>query len=328
VVVNVAGYGFTPRDVLPCSRKEFSVSAWSILKDAVGKGDIFRITVPIFFNEPVSMVQRMYEDVEYSSLLDRASECEDSLKRMVYVAFFAASAYTGTGAFRTAKPFNPLLGETFEGYHPDTGMRFICEQVRHHPPISACHAVSDNFEYTSDSAVKVRIFRSIEIVPLNFTRVTLRKHGPEHYSWKKVTSCVKNIIWGGLWFDQCEWTHCPAFRSRDHRRTIGDGMVALTLGAGSPDGTMEITNHNTNEVCELKMIPRDSSTKGPHRMEGKVYDADKNLRWVIEGTLEQELVARPVGEDGTPLKMDEAQAPTGSGSSSSSASSASEPAIA
>ena len=33
------------------------------------------------------------------------------------------------------KPFNPILGETFQGYWPD-GTRIYIEHISHHPPIS------------------------------------------------------------------------------------------------------------------------------------------------------------------------------------------------
>lgn len=48
--------------------------------------------------------------------------------RAVYVATFAASAYACT-AGRGNKPFNPLLGETFEALWEDKGLRFISEKV-------------------------------------------------------------------------------------------------------------------------------------------------------------------------------------------------------
>lgn len=37
------------------------------------------------------------------------------------------------------KPFNPILGETFEGVWPD-GTKIFMEHVSHHPPIS-CFSV-------------------------------------------------------------------------------------------------------------------------------------------------------------------------------------------
>jgi len=53
----------------------------------------------------------------------------DGLKRMIHVAGFAASAYASTKD-RSCKPFNPLLGETYEADYPDKGIRFISEKVQ------------------------------------------------------------------------------------------------------------------------------------------------------------------------------------------------------
>ncbi|EMP33796.1 Oxysterol-binding protein-related protein 7 [Chelonia mydas] len=68
----------------------------------------------------------------------------------VCVAAFAVSAYASTYYRAGSKPFNPVLGETYECVRPDKGFRFISEQVCHHPPISACHAESDNFIFWQD----------------------------------------------------------------------------------------------------------------------------------------------------------------------------------
>lgn len=75
------------------------------------------------------MLQRITEDLEYSYLLDRAAEKEDICERLAYVAAFAVSCYSAT-AKRTTKPFNPLLGETFEfDRRGDLGWRSLVEQV-------------------------------------------------------------------------------------------------------------------------------------------------------------------------------------------------------
>ena len=56
---------------------------------------------------------------------------------MAHVAAFTVSAYSTT-AIRTGKPFNPLLGETYEcDRTDDKGFRLITEQVSHHPPMLA-----------------------------------------------------------------------------------------------------------------------------------------------------------------------------------------------
>lgn len=111
----------------------------------IGK-DMTKMTLPVSFNEPTSLLQRVAEDMEYTDLLDTAADRLDSTERMVYVAAFAASEYASTIG-RVAKPFNPLLGETFEYARPDKGYRVFIEQVSHHPPIGAAWAESPKWDY-------------------------------------------------------------------------------------------------------------------------------------------------------------------------------------
>lgn len=81
------------------------------------------------FNEPLSTLQRLTEEYEYSDLLDKAAECSDSCEQMSYVAAYTVSAYATTSN-RTGKPFNPLLGETYECDRTDDfGWRCLSEQV-------------------------------------------------------------------------------------------------------------------------------------------------------------------------------------------------------
>lgn len=53
--------------------REKGISLWSMIKDNVGK-DLTRICLPVYFNEPISSLQKCFEDLEYSYLLDRAYE--------------------------------------------------------------------------------------------------------------------------------------------------------------------------------------------------------------------------------------------------------------
>lgn len=87
------------------------------------------VGLQVNFNEPLSMLQRLTEDLEYHELLDKAARCESSLEQMCLVAAFSVSSYSTT-VHRTAKPFNPLLGETYElDRLEEFGYRSLCEQV-------------------------------------------------------------------------------------------------------------------------------------------------------------------------------------------------------
>lgn len=59
--------------------KEKGVSLWSMIKDNVGK-DLTRVCLPVYFNEPISSLQKCFEDLEYSYLLDRAYEYGKSVR--------------------------------------------------------------------------------------------------------------------------------------------------------------------------------------------------------------------------------------------------------
>ena len=70
------------------------------------------------------------EHVYYAELLTRASQAPTTLEELPYLAAFVLSAYPHT-IYRMAKPFNPLLGETFEcDRRAEAGWRSFMEQVQ------------------------------------------------------------------------------------------------------------------------------------------------------------------------------------------------------
>ena len=52
--------------------------------------------MPISMNEPLNMLQRACEELEYSELLDKAAGFSDSFDRLLYVAVFAVSGYASS----------------------------------------------------------------------------------------------------------------------------------------------------------------------------------------------------------------------------------------
>ncbi|XP_068180375.1 oxysterol-binding protein-related protein 3 isoform X2 [Antennarius striatus] len=189
------------RSCLPSpSPNNSTISLWNILRNNIGK-DLSKVTMPVQLNEPLNALQRLCEELEYSELLDRAANTEDAFERMVYIATFIVSGYASSYYRTGGKPFNPVLGETYECDRPDKGFRFVAEQVSHHPPISACHAESKNFIFWQDVRCKNKFWgKSMEIVPVGTTHVTLPGFG-DHYEWNKVTSCIHNILSGQRWIE-------------------------------------------------------------------------------------------------------------------------------
>lgn len=117
------------RLALPCPAPtgNQAPSVWGILTKNIGK-DLSRISMPVTLNEPIGVLQRMCEELEYSELLDSASKETDPVERLTLLAAFAVSGYSSL-FWRNYKPFNPLLGESFENVREDKNFRFIAEQV-------------------------------------------------------------------------------------------------------------------------------------------------------------------------------------------------------
>lgn len=169
---------------------------WSVLKESVGK-DLTRIALPVFFNEPLSFLQRLAEDVEYYRLLDAAAATEGP-DRAALVAAFVISHYSST-AHRPSKPFNPLLGESYDLVIP-AKLALVAEQVAHHPPTSAVHVAGNGWTYHTAHEIKNRFKgNSLEVWPEG--PVHLRFHDGDHFVYEQARTYVHNIILGELWLD-------------------------------------------------------------------------------------------------------------------------------
>ncbi|KAJ1870802.1 Oxysterol-binding protein 3, partial [Coemansia sp. S17] len=155
---------YEPRTTLPAETCEANVSLISILRKNVGK-ELSNISMPLVMNEPINTLQSLCEELMYSRLLQRADEMGDSLDRLMYVAAFAISTLSSKKYRAERKPFNPLLGETYEMVDSLGGYRFVSEKVSHHPPVMACYADSPFFRFWQDSSVKSKFWgKSMELI--------------------------------------------------------------------------------------------------------------------------------------------------------------------
>nr|XP_040042097.1 oxysterol-binding protein 1-like isoform X2 [Gasterosteus aculeatus aculeatus] len=258
-------------------KPNYYLNLWSIMKNCIGK-ELSKIPMPVNFNEPLSMLQRLSEDLEYYELLDKAAKCQSSLEQMCYVAAFTVSSYSTT-VHRTGKPFNPLLGETFElDRLKDCGYRSLCEQVSHHPPAAAHHASSEKGWTLRQEITLASKFRGkyLSIMPLGSIQCLFDK-SDNHYSWKKVTTTVHNIIVGKLWIDQ--------------------------------SGEIDVVNHKTGDRCHLKFAPYSYFSRDvPRKVTGVVTDKEGKAHYVLSGTWDEKMEFSRImqsskGENGTEGKQ-------------------------
>ncbi|KAI9199787.1 Oxysterol-binding protein-domain-containing protein [Polychytrium aggregatum] len=292
-----------------------SPSLWTLLKSAIGK-DLTRITIPVCFNEPLSGLQRNCEEMDYDGLdiesLTRLQGRDASIARLLFVGAFAMSCYsnyssTASRGPKPLKPFNPLLGETFEFVDREREFRFLTEQVCHHPPVSASCCESPYYTLWSEGHVQSQFWgKHIDIHQLGTTHVSLppetgqmRCVGSERYTWKKVKLTVQNLLVGKL---------------------------SIVF-----NGDMVVRNWRTGDELRVTMKPTQVSgwlndRTGPLRgassgaLSGAVYSSDGQKLWTIEGDTTQEIRAHPCSRFGFPSSFSSATTSSSSMSVSASAS--------
>ncbi|KAK3045149.1 hypothetical protein LTS18_014458, partial [Coniosporium uncinatum] len=168
------------------------------LRKNVGK-DLSTIAMPVSANEPTSLLQRVAEQLEYSQLLDAAAADADATKRLLHVTAFAVSSFSNSRVKERSirKPFNPMLGETFELVREDKGFRLLTEKISHRPVRMACQAEGAAGWTFLQSPMPVQKFwgKSMELNTDGRARAFLHAQG-EQYSWTLATSFLRNIIAG------------------------------------------------------------------------------------------------------------------------------------
>ncbi|KAL2023139.1 hypothetical protein VTK56DRAFT_3745 [Thermocarpiscus australiensis] len=182
----------------------------AFVRKNVGK-DLSTISMPVSANEPLSLLQRMAEQLEYAQLLDAATRQERARDRLAHVAAFAVSQFSNGRAKERAirKPFNPLLGETFELVRSEAevpgGFRLLVEKVTHRPVRLAMQADSARWSFAQSPAPTQKFWgKSAELTTEGRVRVSLRLPdgggggvgGDEHYSWSTATVFLRNVVMG------------------------------------------------------------------------------------------------------------------------------------
>jgi hypothetical protein len=241
-------------------------SYFKMMQKYVGSDITSMVTLPVIIFEPMTMLQRMAELMEYSYLLDMADETDDPYMRLVYASSFFISVYYAYQ--RTWKPFNPILGETYEMANHG-GMSFIAEQVSHHPPMSAGHAENEHFTYDVTSKLKTKFLgNSADVYPVGRTRVTLKRDGVTLDLVPPPTK-ISNLIFGRTWID-------------------------------SP-GEMVLTNLTTGDKVVLYFQPCGWFGAGRYEVDGYVYNSAEDPKILITGKWNEALSYQVCDPEGEPL---------------------------
>ncbi|KAK4152553.1 putative oxysterol binding protein [Chaetomidium leptoderma] len=246
----------------------------AFVRKNVGK-DLSTISMPVSANEPISFLQRMAEQLEYAQLLDAAAQHSQPQQRLLRVAAFAISQFSNGRAKERAirKPFNPLLGETFELVRseaesaPPGGFRLLVEKVSHRPVRLAMQADSAHWSFGQSPAPTQKFWgKSAELTTDGRVRVSLRlpgnDGGDEHYSWNTATVFLRNVVMGEKYVEPVGTMHVcndstgakavVEFRSKGVFGGRGEEVQVDVLG---PDGAHTGLSMNGTWTGALKAMP-------------------------------------------------------------------------
>ncbi|KAI3396639.1 hypothetical protein diail_11816, partial [Diaporthe ilicicola] len=199
----MGGDGSTP--VTPpqssSSLKDFLASIASI------KGDLSNITAPPFVLDTKSVVELPAFWAERPSLFVAPSASPDPAKRALLVLrWFLASLKNQQYGGRSEeagvrKPLNAFLGELFlAGWHDANGdTSLVCEQVSHHPPVTACRLWNEQHGVYAEGFTRQEItlgLGNITIRQLGHALLTLRQHNDETYLIPLPDVKVKGLLSG------------------------------------------------------------------------------------------------------------------------------------
>ncbi|KAI1201006.1 Oxysterol-binding protein-domain-containing protein [Nemania serpens] len=257
-----------PATVLPPSLIAF-------VRKNVGK-DLSTISMPVSANEPMSMLQRVAEQLEYAQLLDQASQQKIPRDRLLFVTAFAISSFSVNRAKERAirKPFNPLLGETFEllrteGETPG-GFRLLVEKVTHRPVRLAMQADAENWSLAQSPAPGQKFWgKSAEITTDGRVRVALRLPDgtDELYSWNIGTMFLRNVVMGEKYVEPVgnmtvsnESTGSKANIEFKSKGMFGGRCEDVHVDIYGPDGTPTGVNLTGTWTKSLQVVEGGKST--------------------------------------------------------------------
>jgi hypothetical protein len=179
--------------------------------------DLLKVSRPAIVSYPRTYLECVAHDLIYTELLDKAAATEDPVKRMKYlVAFFIAGLHRNACEMGNNGPLNPVLGETFIAEKSD-GTKLYCEQISHHPPVSAYHMMdgSNNYQLygTGEVSAKLSSMNAIEGKRIGQTTVIFK-------DGTKVTIANPEMIIEGIMMGDRVINHVKSFCFVDLKNEI------------------------------------------------------------------------------------------------------------
>lgn len=222
----------------------FKEVAMELAKSLFKTGSIISLSLPIRVFEERSMLER-YCDwwIHSPNLLKIAGKSKDPLESLKYVICFSLSSLH----FSTSqlKPFNPLLGETFQGEFDD-GTKIYLEHTSHHPCVSNFYikdfdndySISGYFDMQPEGTMKMLLTNYVYLLHKGKTSVFLKGTN------RRIDYQVPKLHFGGI--------------------VIGDRITFW-------EGYMKFEDRSAGLKAIVQFKPKN---KGFHEIHGEIFKHD------------------------------------------------------
>ncbi|XP_026802705.3 oxysterol-binding protein-related protein 11 isoform X1 [Pangasianodon hypophthalmus] len=179
--------------------------------------DLTRVVLPTFILEKRSLLEMYADFMSHPDLFVAITDGTSPMDRMIrFVEYYLTSFHEGRKGAIAKKPYNPIIGETFhcswrvpktavsqgsiqkEGssasdcYH----VRFVAEQVSHHPPVSGFYAECQERQMCVNTHVWTKskfMGMSIGVSMIGEGNLHLLEHG-EEYTFTLPSAYARSIL--------------------------------------------------------------------------------------------------------------------------------------
>ncbi|KAH3757885.1 oxysterol-binding protein 5 [Pelomyxa schiedti] len=165
--------------------------------------DLSKVVLPTHILEPRSFLDKTTDYFVHIELINLAAKQTDPRSRLIYILRWYLSGFYVTPQM-LKKPYNPVLGETYRcswDFPEDNSNAFlVCEQVSHHPPISAFYVSNRAHGWVVNGAVafKSKFWgTSAGTVQEGYGSLHLLEWD-EEYRFTFPSACAKGFIIGPL----------------------------------------------------------------------------------------------------------------------------------
>uniref|UniRef100_A0A8C1RHC0 Oxysterol-binding protein n=1 Tax=Cyprinus carpio TaxID=7962 RepID=A0A8C1RHC0_CYPCA len=180
--------------------------------------DLTRVVLPTFILEKRSLLEMYADFMSHPDLFVTITDGSSPMDRMVrFVEYYLTSFHEGRRDAIAKKPYNPIIGETFhcswkvpKATTPPTAVskegtscasdcysvRFVAEQVSHHPPVSGFYAECQERQMCVNTHVWTKskfMGMSIGVSMIGEGNLHLLEHG-EEYTFSLPSAYARSIL--------------------------------------------------------------------------------------------------------------------------------------